>query len=56
MTGIFEILLVGLALAAALIYLLRRTLKRWRSTGNSCGSDCACGEQSEKKKLLKIRD
>jgi hypothetical protein len=48
-----QLILVGLILALAILYLARRTWRTWAGKGRSCGG-CKCGDNKPRETLIPV--
>ena len=51
MSGEWQLVIVGLIVAVAAGYLVRRSWRSWRSSGEGCGGSCSCGSKKSDEKV-----
>jgi hypothetical protein len=53
---LWQWIIVGLLVSAAIVYLLRRTWRSWQTGKTGCGGGCGCAKPSEARSLISSDD
>jgi hypothetical protein len=53
---LWQWVIVGLIVLAAVAYLLRAVVRSWRGAKTGCGGGCGCGKPAERTSLISSQD
>ncbi len=55
MSGSWQLVMIGLIVAGAASYLVRRSWRSWRFPSQGCGGSCGCNARNTQKKSARLK-